>query len=73
MPVVVPFFTGAKQLTIELAEPVVILRGSPADNITHVLQGEVSVVLTRPVSISQVVVQFIGKTTRLWPEGIILV
>ncbi|OBZ87887.1 putative arrestin-related trafficking adapter C2D10.04 [Choanephora cucurbitarum] len=70
MPVVVPFFTGAKQLTIELAEPVVILRGSPADNITHVLQGEVSVVLTRPVSISQVVVQFIGKTTRLWPEGL---
>ncbi|KAI8353380.1 hypothetical protein BD560DRAFT_408412 [Blakeslea trispora] len=70
MPVVVPFFTGAKQLTIDLAEPVVILRGSPADKITHALQGEVSVVLTRPISITQVVVQFIGKTTRLWPEGL---
>ncbi|KAI7902985.1 uncharacterized protein BX663DRAFT_509103 [Cokeromyces recurvatus] len=70
MPVIVPFFSGAKQLTIELAEPVVILRGTHDDKITHVLQGEVSLVLTRPISISQVVIQFVGKSHGLWPEGI---
>ncbi|KAI8063373.1 uncharacterized protein B0P05DRAFT_238759 [Gilbertella persicaria] len=70
MPVVVPFFTGAKQLTIDLAEPVVILRGGAKDKITHVLQGEVNIVLTKPVLASRVVIQFIGKAHSLWPEGI---
>lgn len=67
---VVAFFTGAKQLSIDLAEPVVILRGSSVDNTTHVLEGEVSIVLTRPVLSSQVVIKFIGKSYMLWPEGI---
>lgn len=70
MPVVVPFFTGAKQLSIDLAEPVVILRGTAEDKITHVLQGEVNVVLTRPVLASTVVIKFVGKSYSLWPEGI---
>lgn len=67
---VVAFLTGAKQLSIDLAEPVVILRGSSVDNTTHVLEGEVNVVLTRPVLASQVVIKFIGKSYMLWPEGI---
>jgi hypothetical protein len=66
---VVAFFTGAKQLSIDLAEPVVILRGSPDDTVTHVLQGEVNVVLTRPILASKVVIKFIGKSHMLWPEG----
>lgn len=66
---VVAFFTGAKQLSIDLAEPVVILRGSSNDPITHVLRGEVTVLLTRPVLASQVVIKFIGKSYMLWPEG----
>ncbi|KAI8370839.1 hypothetical protein EDC96DRAFT_94794 [Choanephora cucurbitarum] len=70
MPVVVPFFTGAKQLTIDLAEPVVILRGGSQEKITHVLQGEVNLVLTKPMLASQVVIQFVGKSHILWPEGI---
>ncbi|KAG2210589.1 hypothetical protein INT47_002531, partial [Mucor saturninus] len=67
---VVAFFTGAKQLSIDLAEPVVILRGSSNDPTTHVLQGEVNVVLTRPVLASQVVIKFVGKSYMMWPEGI---
>ncbi|KAI9478542.1 MAG: hypothetical protein EXX96DRAFT_484208 [Benjaminiella poitrasii] len=70
MPVIVPFFSGAKQLTIELAEPVIILRGTHNDKITHVFQGEVDLVVTKPTSISQVSIQFIGKSHSLWPEGI---
>ncbi|CEP17589.1 hypothetical protein [Parasitella parasitica] len=70
MPVVVPFFSGAKQLTIDLAESVVILRGASDDKITHVLQGEVNIVLTRPMLISRVTIKFIGKSYSLWPEGI---
>ncbi|KAI8357264.1 hypothetical protein BD560DRAFT_492037 [Blakeslea trispora] len=70
MPVVVPFFTGAKQLAIDLAEPVIILRGGSKDKITHVLQGEVNLVLTKPILASQVVIQFVGKSHTLWPEGI---
>lgn len=66
---VVSFLTGAKQLSIDLAEPVVILRGSSNDPITHVLQGEVNVVLTRPILASKVVIKFIGKSYMMWPEG----
>lgn len=66
---VVTFFTGAKQLTIDLAEPVVILRGTSNDKITHVLEGEVNVVLTRPMLASNVIIKFIGKSHMLWPEG----
>lgn len=69
MPVVVPFFSGAKQLTIDLAESVVILRGTSDDKITHVLQGEVNIVLTKPMLISRVAIKFVGKSYSLWPEG----
>lgn len=65
----VAFFTGAKQLTIDLAEPVVILRGDPQNKITQVLQGEVNIVLTRPMQVSKVTIKFIGKSHSLWPEG----
>ncbi|CAO3633984.1 unnamed protein product [Mucor hiemalis] len=67
---VVAFFTGAKQLSIDLAEPVVILRGSSNDTVTQVLQGEVNVVLTRPIMASKVQIKFVGKSHMLWPEGI---
>ncbi|ORE03147.1 hypothetical protein BCV72DRAFT_233523 [Rhizopus microsporus var. microsporus] len=70
MPSIVPFFTGAKQLTIDLAEPVIYLRGTAHDRSTQVLQGEVSVVLTKPTLASQVVIRFVGKSYMLWPEGI---
>lgn len=69
MPSIVPFFTGAKQLTIDLAEPVIYLRGTAHDRSTQVLQGEVSVVLTKPTLASQVVIRFVGKSYMLWPEG----
>ncbi|KAI8997061.1 hypothetical protein BDB01DRAFT_840570 [Pilobolus umbonatus] len=65
----VPFLSGAKQLTIELAEPVIILRGQSDDTVTHVLQGEVNIVLTKPINVSTVVIQFSGKSYMLWPEG----
>ena len=69
MPSIVPFFTGAKQLTIDIAEPVIYLRGTAHDRSTQVLQGEVSVVLTKPTLASQVVIRFVGKSYMLWPEG----
>ncbi|KAI9248757.1 hypothetical protein BY458DRAFT_542682 [Sporodiniella umbellata] len=70
MPAIGPFFTGAKQLSIDLNEPVVYLRSLSGDRTTHVLQGEVSVVLTRPMVATQVVVRFVGKSHILWPEGV---
>lgn len=69
MPAIGPFFTGAKQLSIDLTEPVVYLRGSSGDRTTHVIQGEVSVVLTKPIVATQVVIRFVGKSHILWPEG----
>lgn len=70
MPIAVPFFTGNRQLSIELAEPVVLLRGPPSDPTTHVLRGEVELVLSRPMTASQVLVRLIGKSNMLWPEGL---
>ncbi|KAG0738837.1 hypothetical protein G6F57_004349 [Rhizopus arrhizus] len=70
MPAIGPFFTGAKQLSIDLAEPVVYLRGSSGDRTTHVLQGEVSIVLTKPMVATQVIIKFVGKSYILWPEGV---
>lgn len=69
MPAIGPFFTGAKQLSIDLAEPVVYLRGSSGDRTTHVLQGEVSIVLTKPMVATQIIIKFVGKSYILWPEG----
>ncbi|CEP12108.1 hypothetical protein [Parasitella parasitica] len=70
MPIAVPFLTGNKQLSIELAEPVVLLRGLPSDPTTHVLRGEVELMLSRPTSASQVLVNLVGKSNMLWPEGL---
>lgn len=70
MPIAVPFFTGSRQLSIELAEPVVLLRGPPSDPTTHVLRGEVELLLSRPMTASQVLVQLVGKSNMLWPEGL---
>ncbi|KAI8137724.1 hypothetical protein BJV82DRAFT_674358 [Fennellomyces sp. T-0311] len=71
MPVVtVPFLTAGKQLSIDLAEPIVYLRGPPNNPATHVLRGEVVLVLSKPISASSVVVKIVGKSQMLWPEGI---
>ncbi|KAG2236217.1 hypothetical protein BDF21DRAFT_426743 [Thamnidium elegans] len=70
MPIAVPFFTGSRQLSIELAEPVVLLRGPPSDPTTHVLRGEVELVLSRPMTACQVLVKLVGKSNMLWPEGL---
>lgn len=70
MPIAVPFFTGSRQLSIELAEPVVLLRGPPTDTTTHVLRGEVELLLSRPMAASQVLVQLVGKSNMLWPDGL---
>ncbi|KAG2226691.1 hypothetical protein INT45_001038 [Circinella minor] len=70
MPVSVPFLTGNKQLSIDLAEPIVYLRGPPSNPATHVLRGEVVLVLSKPISASSIVVKIVGKSHTLWPEGI---
>jgi hypothetical protein len=70
MPIAVPFFTGSRQLSIELAEPVVLLRGPPTDPTTHVLRGEVELLLSRPMTASQVIVTLVGKSNMIWPEGL---
>ncbi|KAI8338624.1 hypothetical protein BC941DRAFT_351344 [Chlamydoabsidia padenii] len=66
----VPFFSGNHQLSIELAEPVVILRGHEADAVNGVIRGEVELVLSKPILASSVVVKLIGKSHMLWPEGL---
>ncbi|KAI8377414.1 uncharacterized protein BYT42DRAFT_570265 [Radiomyces spectabilis] len=66
----VPFFSGGKQLSIELAEPVIILRGLPSDPTTHVLRGEVELVLSKPLAASAVMIKLVGKSHMLWPEGL---
>ncbi|KAI8384406.1 uncharacterized protein BYT42DRAFT_529416 [Radiomyces spectabilis] len=65
----VPFFTSHKQLSIHLAEPVVILRGFPQDPVTQVLHGEVELLLTKPINAYSVKVKLVGKQHMLWPEG----
>lgn len=70
MPIAVPFFTGHRQLSIELTEHVVLLRGPPSDPATQVLRGEVELLLSRPISASQVIVNLVGKSNMLWPEGL---
>lgn len=69
MPVSVPFILGGKQLSIELAEPIVYLRGTPDNPTTHVLRGEVVLVLSKPMTASSVTVKLVGKSHMLWPEG----
>ncbi|CAO3632474.1 unnamed protein product [Cunninghamella blakesleeana] len=65
----VPFFTGSRQLSIELAEPVVILRGHSTDSSTTVFRGEVELLLSKPMMASSIVVKFVGKAHMLWPDG----
>ncbi|ORX62663.1 hypothetical protein DM01DRAFT_1330792 [Hesseltinella vesiculosa] len=66
----VPFFTGSRQLNIELAEPVVILRGQSSDNTTAILRGELELVLDKPMSASSILVKLVGKSHTLWPDGL---
>ncbi|KAI8340536.1 hypothetical protein BC941DRAFT_417508 [Chlamydoabsidia padenii] len=66
----VPFLSGNHQLSIELAEPVVILRGQASDPTTAVVRGEVELVLSKPILASSVVVKLVGKSHMLWPEGL---
>ncbi|KAI8098451.1 uncharacterized protein BX664DRAFT_318740 [Halteromyces radiatus] len=66
----VPFFSGGRQLSIELAEPVVILRGHATDPTTAVVRGEVELLLSKPILASSVVVKLVGKSHMLWPEGL---
>ncbi|CDH56522.1 AlyA [Lichtheimia corymbifera JMRC:FSU:9682] len=70
MPVSVPFLSGHNKLTIELAEPIVYLRGYPGTPTTQVLRGEVVLVTSKPMSASSVMVKFVGRCHSLWPEGI---
>lgn len=65
----VPFLSGNHQLSIELAEPVVILRGQSTDPTTAVVRGEVELLLSKPILASSVVVKLVGKSHMLWPEG----
>lgn len=69
MPVSVPFLSGHNKLTIELAEPIVYLRGYPGTPTTQVLRGEVVLVTSKPMSASSVMVKFVGRCHSLWPEG----
>ncbi|KAG1041126.1 hypothetical protein G6F55_004612 [Rhizopus delemar] len=69
MPIAMPLF-GNKQLSIILAEPVVLLRGPPTEPTTHVLRGEVELVLSKPMTTSQVNLKLIGKSNMFWPEGL---
>ncbi|ORZ14746.1 hypothetical protein BCR42DRAFT_417587 [Absidia repens] len=65
----VPFFSASHQLSIELAEPVVII-GPETDAATGVVRGEVELVLSKPILASSVVVKLVGKSHMLWPEGL---
>ncbi|CAO3590910.1 unnamed protein product [Absidia cylindrospora] len=65
----VPFFSASHQLSIELAEPVVII-GPETDAATGVVRGEVELVLSKPILASSVVVKLVGKLHMLWPEGL---
>lgn len=69
MPAISHLLTGAKQLSIDLTEPVVFLKVDANDPSTHVLRGEVSVVLTKPITATQVTIRFTGKCSMVWPEG----
>jgi hypothetical protein len=68
-PMPVPFLSGNHQLSIELAEPVVILRGQSTDPTTAVVRGEVELLLSKPILASSIVVKLVGKSHMLWPEG----
>ncbi|KAI8972725.1 hypothetical protein BDB01DRAFT_809008 [Pilobolus umbonatus] len=68
MPIGVPFLNGQRELSIVLAEPVVLLRGLPSDPSTQVLRGEVELLLSKPMTASLVIVNLSGKSQILWPE-----
>ncbi|PHZ15576.1 uncharacterized protein RHIMIDRAFT_223885 [Rhizopus microsporus ATCC 52813] len=70
MPIAVPFLSGSKQLSIVLAEPVVLLRGPPTEPTTHVLRGEVELLLSKPMTATHVTIKLVGKSNILWPEGL---
>ncbi|CAM0136502.1 hypothetical protein VKS41_009314 [Umbelopsis sp. WA50703] len=68
MPLALPFVSGA-HLSIDVPWPVVLLRGASSD-ISHVLSGEVVLMLNRPTSATHVAIKLVGKSSTVWPEGI---
>ncbi|KAI9266072.1 hypothetical protein BY458DRAFT_512548 [Sporodiniella umbellata] len=69
MPIAISFL-GNKQLSIVLAEPVVLLRGPPTEPTTHILRGEVELLVSKPMVTTQVNLKLIGKSNIFWPEGL---
>jgi hypothetical protein len=60
-----------KSVWIDLVEPVVCLRGQPKDKQTiNILRGVVRLQLSHSAIVHSVVIQFIGISKTLWPEGI---
>jgi hypothetical protein len=67
MPLALPFVSGA-HLSIDVPWPVLLLRGAAAD-ISHVLGGEVLLMLNRPIVASSISIKLVGKSSTVWPEG----
>ncbi|KAI9273587.1 hypothetical protein BY458DRAFT_508279 [Sporodiniella umbellata] len=70
MPAISQFFTGAKQLTIELIEPIVFFRVDAQDPSRHAVRGEVSVILPKLNASTSVILKLMGKSSIVWPEGL---
>ncbi|CDS11005.1 hypothetical protein LRAMOSA03269 [Lichtheimia ramosa] len=71
MPVIVPFLSGSsKQLSIDIEQPIVYLRGPPSHATNNELTGSIVLNLSKPLSASLVDVKFVGKAQSQWPEGI---
>jgi hypothetical protein len=59
-----------KSVWIDLVEPVVCLRGQPNDKQTiNILRGVVRLQLSHSAIVHSVMIQFIGISKTLWPEG----
>lgn len=70
MPVIVPFLSGSsKQLSIDIEQPIVYLRGPPSHATNNELTGSIVLNLSKPLSASLVDVKFVGKAQSQWPEG----
>ncbi|KAI7871040.1 hypothetical protein BDF14DRAFT_1767833 [Spinellus fusiger] len=70
MPGLLPFFSGTRQISIELTEPVVILRGDVNTGAPSILRGEVELVLSKPMQVTTVSIDFFGESWMLWPQNI---
>lgn len=70
MPVIVPFLSGSsKQLSIDVEQPIIYLRGPPSHSTVNELKGSIVLNLSKPISASLVDVKFVGKAQSQWPEG----